>query len=330
MIRDDIRNEIQHCIIYNREFKYLDKNTFVLEFGDGKFVDEDNEPCFYHIEYHLDMNEWVFQKWYEDEICDAELTSDEEQYIIAVVKELMPRDKKGEQPRMANNNSTSDKNKVLIDKARLIEIFVDAERLSMNPAEKEKSTSDYFNNFVSNDEFIKFIKQTAISNTAQTVISCISHLCDIKPIINDVKKNPDWDVDLFVSLRFGNEIINPDEIFVIRCDLPLSDKSILETSFKQSNAKLREDNHTVVEIKAEHFDTTLYPFSLVLPYKLLSGKVKEISHLTVFLPEHIYSNSDVEVNIDELAFIVTNKSTGDAITIAVETENADIEVRNKP
>ena len=60
------------------------------------------------------------------------------------------------------------------------------------------------------------------------------------------------------------------------------------------------------------------------------GKVKEISHLTVFLPEHIYSNSDVEVNIDELAFIITNKSTGDAITIAVETENADIEVRNKP
>lgn len=96
MIRDDIRNEIQHCIIYNRGFKYLDKNTFVFEFGDGKFVDEDNEPCFYHIEYHLDTNEWVFQKWYEDEICDAELTSDEEQYIMAIVKELMPQDKKGE------------------------------------------------------------------------------------------------------------------------------------------------------------------------------------------------------------------------------------------
>ena len=136
-------------------------------------------------------------------------------------------------------------------------------------------------------------------------------------------------LDFFVSLRFGNKIINPDEIFVIRCDLSLSNKSILETSFRQSNAKLREDDHTVVETKAEHFDTTLYPFSLVLPYKLLSGKVKEISHLTVFLPEHIYSNSDGEVSIDELALIVTNKNTDDAITIAVETENADIEVRNK-
>ena len=226
---------------------------------------------------------------------------------------------------MANDNLTSDKNKVLIDKARLIEIFVDAERLSMNPAEKEKLASDYFNDVVSEDEFIK---QTAISNTAQTIIRCISHLCDIKSIIDDAKKNPDWDVDLSVSLRFNDEIVDPDEIFVVRCDLSLSDKSILETSFKQSDAKLREDDHTVVDIEAAHFDTTLYPFSLVLPYKLLSGKVEGVSHLTVFLPEYICSDSDVEVSIDELAFIVTNKNTGDAITIAVEIESADIEIRD--
>lgn len=228
---------------------------------------------------------------------------------------------------MANNNLTPDKNKVLIDKVRLIEIFVDAERLSMNPAEKEKLASDYFNDVVSEDEFIK---QTAVSNTAQTIIRCISHLCDIKSIIDDVKKNPDWDVDLSVSLRFDDEIVDTDEIFVIRCDLLLSDKSILETSFKQSDAKLREDDRTVVDIESAHFDMNLYPFSLVLPYKLLSGKVEGISHLTVFIPEHICSGDDIEVNIDELAFIITNKNTGDATTIAVEIENTDIEIRNKP
>ena len=228
---------------------------------------------------------------------------------------------------MANNNLTPDKNKVLIDKARLIEVFVDAERLSMNPAEKEKLASDYFNDVVSEDEFIE---QTATSNTAQTIIHCISHLCDIKSVINDVKKNPDWDVDLSVSLKFDDEIIDPDEIFVIRCDLSLSDKSILETSFKQSDAKPREDDRAIVDIESAHFDTNLYPFSLVLPYKLLSGKVEGISHLTVFIPEHVHSDSDIEVNIDELAVIVTNKNTGDATTIAVEIDNADIEIRNKP
>lgn len=228
---------------------------------------------------------------------------------------------------MTNNNLTSDKNKVLIDKARLIEVFVDAERLSMNPAEKEKLASDYFNDVVSEDEFIK---QTATSNTAQTIIHCISHLCNIKSVINDAKKNPDWDVDLSVSLKSNDEIIDPDEIFVIRCDLSLFDKSILETSFKQSDAKSREDDNTIIDIEAKHLDTTLYPFSLVLPYKLLSGKVENVSHLTVFLPEHVYSDNDVEVSINELAFIVTNKNTGDATTIAVEIENADIEIRNKP
>ena len=195
----------------------------------------------------------------------------------------------------------------------------------MNPAEKEKLASDYFNDVVSEDEFIK---QTGISNTAQTIIHCISHLCDIKSIIDDVKKNPDWDIDLSVSLRFDDEIVDPDEIFVIRCDLSLSDKSILETSFKQSDAKLREDDHTVVDIEAAHLDTNLYPFSLVLPDKLFSGKVEGVSHLTVFLPKHICSDSDVEVSLDELAFIVTNKNTGNATTIAVEIENAEIEIRN--
>lgn len=226
---------------------------------------------------------------------------------------------------MANDNPAFDKNKVLIDKARLIEIFVDAERLSMNPAETEKLANDYLNDVVSEDEFIK---RSAVSNTAKTVIRCISHLCDIKSIIDDAKKNPDWDVDLSASLRFDDEIIDPDEIFVIRCDLSLSDKSILETSFKQSDAKLREDDHTVVDIEATHLDTNLYPFSLVLPDKLFSGKVEGVSHLTVFLPEHICSDSDIEVSLDELAFIVTNKNTGDATTIAVEVENADIEIRD--
>lgn len=224
---------------------------------------------------------------------------------------------------MANDNPASDKNKVLVDKARLIEIFVDAERLSMNPAETEKLANDYLNDVVSEDEFIK---RSAVSNTAKTVIRCISHLCDIKSIIDDVKKNPDWDVDLSVSLRFDDEIVDPDEIFVVRCDLSLSDKSILETSFKQSDAKLREDDNTVVDIEATGLDTDLYPFSLVLPYKLLSGKVKEVSRLIVFLPEHF--DRDVDVSIDELALIVINKNTGDATTIAVEVENADIEIRD--
>lgn len=226
---------------------------------------------------------------------------------------------------MAKDILTPDKSKVLVDKTQLIETFVDAERLSMNPAETEKLANDYLNDVVSEDEFIK---RTATSNTAQTIIRCISHLCDIKSVINDVRKNPDWNVDLSVSLRLNDEIIDTDEIFVVRCDLALSDRSILETSFSRFETKLREDDHTVIDIEATGLDTNLYPFSLVLPYKLLSGKVKEVSRLIVFLPEHF--DRDVDVSIDELALIVTNKNTNDATTVAIEIENAEIEVRDKP
>lgn len=226
---------------------------------------------------------------------------------------------------MAKDILTPDKSKVLVDKTQLIETFVDAERLSMNPAETEKLANDYLNDVVSEDEFIK---RTATSNTAQTIIRCISHLCDIKSVINDVRKSPDWNVDLSVSLRLNDEIIDTDEIFVVRCDLALSDRSILETSFSRFETKLREDDHTVIDIEATGLDTNLYPFSLVLPYKLLSGKVKEVSRLIVFLPEHF--GHDVDVSIDELALIVTNKNTNDATTVAIEIENAEIEVRDKP
>lgn len=88
MIRKDIMKEMQHAL-QNNSYGYIDKNTFSFEFGEGVFTDEDGNPCFYHIEYHIDTNTWVFQKWYEDEVCDANLPASEENYIIAVVKELM-------------------------------------------------------------------------------------------------------------------------------------------------------------------------------------------------------------------------------------------------
>lgn len=88
MIRNDIIKQIK-VALQNHTYIYLDKNTFCFEFGEGVFVDKDGDSYFYHVEYHLDVKEWVFQKWYEDEVVDAELPLEEQNYIIAVVKELM-------------------------------------------------------------------------------------------------------------------------------------------------------------------------------------------------------------------------------------------------
>lgn len=89
MIRDDIIQAIR-LALQNQTYGYIDKETFRFEFGEGLFVDEDGDACFYHVECSpLKEKEWVFQKWYEDEVCDAQLPLAEQNYIIAVVKELL-------------------------------------------------------------------------------------------------------------------------------------------------------------------------------------------------------------------------------------------------
>ena len=86
MIRDKIVLDVQKSVL-NGKYRYLDKDTFVFEFDGG--VDKDGDKYFYHIERLIDKNKWVFQRWYKDDITNADFNQQEEQYIIAVVKNLM-------------------------------------------------------------------------------------------------------------------------------------------------------------------------------------------------------------------------------------------------
>lgn len=88
MIRTDLLNAIQ-ATLRSKAYGYIDKDTFRFEFGEGKFADEDGDSYFFHVEYQLDNKKWIFEKWYEDEVCDAELTLQEKNYVKAVIKELL-------------------------------------------------------------------------------------------------------------------------------------------------------------------------------------------------------------------------------------------------
>lgn len=90
MIRDTIIQAIRQAL-QNHTYGYIDKGTFEFEFGEGTFIDEDGDAYFYHVECSLLLNEkkWVFQKWYEYEVCDAQLPLTEQNYVIAVIKELL-------------------------------------------------------------------------------------------------------------------------------------------------------------------------------------------------------------------------------------------------
>ena len=89
MNRDTMIQAIKQAL-HNRTYGYIDKDTFSFEFGEGMFADEDRDGFFYHVECSLlNEKEWIFQKWYEDEVLDAQLPLAEQNYIIAVVKELL-------------------------------------------------------------------------------------------------------------------------------------------------------------------------------------------------------------------------------------------------
>lgn len=88
MIRAKIVKAVQSSLKRN-SYNYIDNVTFCFDFGEGELVDKDGDSYFVHVEYHLNTGEWVFENWYEDETCKADLDPGEERYIKAVIKELL-------------------------------------------------------------------------------------------------------------------------------------------------------------------------------------------------------------------------------------------------
>ena len=68
---------------------YFDENTFCVDIGDGELNDKDGENYFWHIEYHLDIEEYVFEMWYDDYFTTVILSPEEREYLIMFVQQLM-------------------------------------------------------------------------------------------------------------------------------------------------------------------------------------------------------------------------------------------------
>lgn len=77
-------------ISYN--YCWLDSDTFVFEFGDGKFIDTDGDNYFFHCEYHLSNKKYLFEIWWEDDIKFADIncmSNSEKEEIIQFMQVLM-------------------------------------------------------------------------------------------------------------------------------------------------------------------------------------------------------------------------------------------------
>lgn len=77
-------------------YKWLDDDTFIFQFGDGEFQDEDGD-YFIHFEYHAKDNVWVVKVFWDDDTAvigdinntDDYITVDEMESIINFAEHFM-------------------------------------------------------------------------------------------------------------------------------------------------------------------------------------------------------------------------------------------------
>ena len=75
--------------LYECWYRWLDNNTFVIEFNGG--TDEDGDTYSYLCEYHKDTKTFIFERMYEDESIDALFTGDQKKAIMQVMNNLMTK-----------------------------------------------------------------------------------------------------------------------------------------------------------------------------------------------------------------------------------------------
>ena len=87
----------------NEEYYYShwkDNTLFTMDFGDGKFIDEDGDSYFIHCEYCKEDNSFIFEVWFEYDTINIEdmVQTGADKYITAeemkTIKNIMIADMK--------------------------------------------------------------------------------------------------------------------------------------------------------------------------------------------------------------------------------------------
>ena len=79
-------------------YEWLDDDTFVFQFGDGEFQDEDGD-YFIHFEYHVKDNEWVVEVFWDGNAAvirdinnaDDYITVDEMEMVMNFAEQFIER-----------------------------------------------------------------------------------------------------------------------------------------------------------------------------------------------------------------------------------------------
>ena len=69
-------------------YEWLDDDTFVFQFGDGEFQDE-NGDYFIHFEYHVKDNEWVIEVFWDGDVAVIGDINNADDYITVEEMEMV-------------------------------------------------------------------------------------------------------------------------------------------------------------------------------------------------------------------------------------------------
>ena len=73
-------------------WNWLDKNTFVFDFGDEEFIDAEGDNFFFHCEYHCQIQKFIFEIYWEDSMMEADknyISDFDKEYVKQFMGQLM-------------------------------------------------------------------------------------------------------------------------------------------------------------------------------------------------------------------------------------------------
>lgn len=78
------------------DYRWLDDDTFIFEFGDGEFVDSEGYDYFIHFEYHVSDDKWIIEVFWDSDSeivgfdgSDEYITGQEVEEVKKFVKQFI-------------------------------------------------------------------------------------------------------------------------------------------------------------------------------------------------------------------------------------------------
>lgn len=204
-------------------------------------------------------------------------------------------------------------NKILIDKHSLVYEYVNAKLRSGD----DDGGIEYINRLYKNGKISdsEYLAKCLLAANGTAVTHAIENICDIKTLVEEEKKNPRYNIEMFLSLRFTDKVKSvknllpsehATEISPGSYEIKFTDGTTLRFDFFNTYGKIRQDNATIVDFELTELDDDTFPNAIILADKLLQGGIENVSEVFLYMEDERSEDDFTIDGIEEMAVIITN------------------------